>query len=195
MKRFILTGAPGSGKTAILRQLEVHGFSVVEEAATDVIALLQAQGVAEPWTQPSFIDAIVDLQRSRELVAKNVTEASRSCVQFHDRSIFCTAALADYLEFPRSQILRQELARVAVENVFERSAFFIRNLGFVTATEARRISYEEAVRFEEIHERAYREHGFELVYVEPGTVQERASAVIDATGRGGIEANSTERGD
>jgi len=29
MRRFIITGAPGSGKTAIIRQLELDGFSVV----------------------------------------------------------------------------------------------------------------------------------------------------------------------
>ena len=29
MRRFILTGAPGAGKTAILRALEVLGFGVV----------------------------------------------------------------------------------------------------------------------------------------------------------------------
>ncbi|MBM0260113.1 AAA family ATPase, partial [Micromonospora sp. 4G55] len=39
MPAYILTGAPGSGKTAILRQLEIDGHAVVEEAATDVIAL------------------------------------------------------------------------------------------------------------------------------------------------------------
>jgi hypothetical protein len=39
MPGYILTGAPGSGKTAILRQLELNGHTVVEEAATDVIAL------------------------------------------------------------------------------------------------------------------------------------------------------------
>ena len=50
MRRFILTGTPGAGKTAILRQLEIEGFSVVEEAATDVIALEQAKGVGEPWS-------------------------------------------------------------------------------------------------------------------------------------------------
>jgi predicted ATPase len=31
MKKFILTGAPGARKTAILRQLELEGFGVVEE--------------------------------------------------------------------------------------------------------------------------------------------------------------------
>jgi predicted ATPase len=44
MRRFIITGAPGAGKTAIIRQLELDGFSVVEEAATDVIAAAQAHG-------------------------------------------------------------------------------------------------------------------------------------------------------
>jgi len=62
MRRFIITGAPGAGKTTIIRQLELDGFSVVEEAATDVIAAVHAQGVVEPWRHPSFIDAITNLQ-------------------------------------------------------------------------------------------------------------------------------------
>jgi predicted ATPase len=39
MPSYILTGAPGAGKTAVLRLLETRGYAVVEEAATDVIAL------------------------------------------------------------------------------------------------------------------------------------------------------------
>lgn len=58
MKRFILTGTPGAGKTLILRQLELDGFGVVEEAATDLIGLWQARGVEKPWCGPSFIDAV-----------------------------------------------------------------------------------------------------------------------------------------
>ena len=46
MRRFIITGAPGSGKTAIIRQLELDGFSAVKEAATDAIAAAQANGLA-----------------------------------------------------------------------------------------------------------------------------------------------------
>ena len=66
MRRFIITGAPGAGKTAIVRQLELDGFSVVEEAATDVIAAAQAQGTLEPWTDPSFLDGIANLQRAAD---------------------------------------------------------------------------------------------------------------------------------
>jgi predicted ATPase len=173
VRRFILTGTPGSGKTALLRQLETDGFSVVEEAATDVIALSQAQGVAEPWTQPSFIDAVVDLQRRRGMR----TALERFDLQFHDRSVVCTAALANYLAFPISEMLQRELERVQSKNIFQKQVFFVRNLGCIAPTEARRISYEESLRFETIHERVYRERGYELIFVEPGTLADRVAAI------------------
>lgn len=173
MKRFIVTGAPGAGKTAIIRQLEHEGFSVVEEAATDLIALEQAQGIAEPWTHPSFIDAVANLQKQRQLRAS----CNGDEVQFHDRSVFCTAALARYLGYPLSATFSQELKRIQAEAVFQRRVFFVRNLGFITPTEARRISFEESLCFERIHEETYRDFGFEIFAVEPGTLAERVAAI------------------
>lgn len=173
MKRFIITGAPGVGKTAILRQLEHDGFSVVEEAATDVIAAAQARGTAEPWKHPSFIDRVAALQRERQVLASDLPDQ----VQFHDRSAVCTAALAAYLGYPRSPFLATELERIRKERIYELRVFFIRNLGFITPTEARRISFEETLQFERIHEDTYREAGFELVFIEPSSVLERISQI------------------
>lgn len=178
MRRFVITGAPGAGKTAILRQLELDGFSVVEEAATDVIAEEQAQGTAEPWTDSSFIDKIAKLQRDRQIRAS----CQSGAVQFHDRCAVCTAALAVYLGFPISPFLGSELERIRRQNVYEERVFFVRNLGFVTPTAARRIRFEDTVRFERIHEETYREFGFELVMVEPGTVEARVRAIQAAIG-------------
>jgi len=173
MRRYIITGAPGAGKTAIIRHLELDGFSVVEEAATDVIAAAQAQGTVQPWTHPSFIDAIANLQRERQIRASSQPDE----VQFHDRCVVCTAALAIYLGYPFSPILATELERVKKEATFQNRVFFIRNLGFVTPTEARRISFEDTVRFEKIHEETFRKFGFELVSVEPGSLAERVSVI------------------
>jgi predicted ATPase len=157
LRRFIITGAPGAGKTAIIRQLELDGFSVVEEAATDVIVAAQAKGT-QPWTHPSFIDVVANLQRDRQIRAAYQPDE----VQFHDRCVVCTAALAVYLGHPISPFLASELERVKKEGIYQNQVFFIRNLGFITPTEARRITFEEAVRFEKIHEEAYRDFGFEL---------------------------------
>jgi predicted ATPase len=173
VRRFIITGAPGAGKTAIIRHLELDGFSVVEEAATDVIAAAQAQGTVQPWTQPSFIDAIANLQRDRQVRASYQPDE----VQFHDRCAVCTAALAVYLGYPFSPFLAGELERIKKEEVYENRVFFIRSLGFIKPTEARRISLEEAVRFEKIHEETYRDFGFKLVSVEPRSLAERVSMI------------------
>jgi predicted ATPase len=173
VKRFVLTGAPGAGKTAILRLLELEGFSVVEEAATDVILLEQARGVAEPWKQVSFLDSVAELQRLRVCRASLALDE----IQFHDRSAICTVALAHYLGFPISETLSDEVERVKQESTFEPFVFLIRNLGFITRTEARRISFEEALRFERIHEETYRSFGFEVVSVEPGNLVDRMLAI------------------
>jgi predicted ATPase len=173
VRRFIVTGAPGAGKTAIIRQLELDGFSVVEEAATDVIAAAHGQGTVQPWAHPSFIDVIARLQRDRQIRASRQPDD----VQFHDRCAVCTAALAVYLGYPRSPFLASELERLETEAIYQHRVFFIRNLGFVTPTEARRISFEDTVRFEKIHEETYREFGFELISVEPGSLADRVSMV------------------
>jgi predicted ATPase len=165
MQRFILTRAPGAGKTAVIRQLELDGFGVVEEAATDIIALEHARGVAEPWKYPSFIDSIVELQRRRQLRASHDPEE----VQFHDRSAVCTAALAVFLGYPFSEALSGELQRIETEAIYQKQVFFIQNLGFITATEARRINFEEARRFEQVHQETYSGFGFEIVLVKAAT--------------------------
>lgn len=173
MKRFIITGAPGAGKTAIIRQLELEGYGVVEEAATDVIAVAQARGIAEPWRDASFIEAITNLQRQRLRRACHQPED----IQFHDRSPICTAALAVYLGYDFPPVLKRELERVRDEAVYERGVFFVRNLGFIKPTAARRITFEETLRFEQIHEDTYRSFGYELISVPAGNLLERVGTI------------------
>lgn len=174
MQRFILTGAPGAGKTVVIRRLERDGFAVVEEAATDVIALDLADGLAEPHLDPGFIERIAALQARRLDRAAAAGEA----VQFHDRSAVCTLALARFLGRPVPPRLDAELRRIKAGAIFEPRVFFIESLGFVTPTAARRINLEAAQRFGRLHEETYRELGFELARIAPGPSAERARAVV-----------------
>jgi len=173
VKRYVLTGAPGAGKTSILRSLQQRGWAVVEEAATDVIANEQAHGLDEPWRSDDFVDKIVTLQRHRQ---QQPTPAGVQ-VQFYDRSPFCSLALAQYLQHRTTATLSKEIARVMREQVYERLVFFVRPIGFVVPTVARRISYDDSVDFESVHDAVYREHGFEIVDVVAAAVDERAAAI------------------
>ena len=174
-ERYILTGAPGAGKTVLIRQLEREGFAVVEEAATDVIALDQAKGVAEPWRDPAFIQTIAALQIQR------LETAPAAVLQFHDRSLICTYALAQFLGHEVAP-LETAIAKAIDAGLFMRRVFFIELLGFITPTAARRIDLAEAQRFERTHDDAYRGFGFELFRIPPGSIDDRVAAIRRAVG-------------
>jgi predicted ATPase len=175
VRRFIVTGAPGSGKTSILRALENLGYAVVEEAATDAIAAQHAEGNLEPWRDPLFIDAIVRLQTHRQ--HERVREGA--AVQVHDRSAVCTLALARWMDYPVTAELSEAVAHVTEEGLFDRRVFFVRPLGFCELTPVRRLSYDDSLAFERVHETEYLRLGFELVDIPRGPVHQRA-ALIDA---------------
>jgi predicted ATPase len=167
-RRFVLTGAPGAGKTTLAGAL---GYPVVAEAATDVIERGQRHGMPEPWTDPGFLAAVLAEQVHRQ------AEAVPAPVQVFDRSPLCTLALARYLDRPVSPALAGEVDRVVAEGVYQRRVFLVRPLGFVTPTAARRISYPDALRFEQIHQDVYTAHGYDLVDVPAGPVATRVALI------------------
>ena len=172
--RYILTGAPGAGKTALIRHLEVTGHDVVEEAATDVIALAQAGGIERPWENPGFIADIAALQDWREAAPM------RSERRFSDRSVFCTVALAEWLNHPAPTELLATADRLAGSGWFARVVFFIDQLGFIENTSARQISFEQATQFAALHEVVYRRYGFEPRHIVPAPITDRAAVVLVA---------------
>jgi predicted ATPase len=170
-RRFILTGMPGSGKTSVINQLEANGYEIIKEAATDIIADAQMSKIKEPWKDPIFIDAIAYCQKERQNEANGI-------LQFYDRSPFCTYALQKYLGFPKSALLVEEIDRCLQKEIYQNKVFFFENLGFIDHTDARQISYEEALIFEKIHLEIYREFGFELNFVPKNSIAERCEFIL-----------------
>ena len=176
--RHIVTGAPGSGKTAILAALRDRGHHVVAEAATDIIHAFHAHGVQEPWRRADFLDRIVALQRHRQVAA----DRHAGGLTVFDRSPVCTLALSVYLRCPVSAVLAAELDRIARKNIYSRCVFFVHNIGFVEPTAARRISYAQSLTFERIHLEVYRDLGYEIVDVNSGAVADRVALIEDVIG-------------
>ncbi|RYF90411.1 MAG: ATPase [Caulobacteraceae bacterium] len=176
MSRHILTGAPGAGKTIILRGLERAGLAVVEEAATDVIAWAQATGDEAPWEAPGFCDAILALQQQRE------AGAPPGPVVF-DRSPVCTLALSRFLGRQPSAALQQAAADCRAR--YAGAVFFVESLATLVNTAARRITLEEALRFGALHRQVYTDLGFQLIDVPAGPPVVRRDLVLAGLSRGG----------
>lgn len=179
MKRYIFTGTPGSGKTSVIQALKQKGYSVVPEAATDLIIDAQKSGVMEPWAEPAFIELITLHQKQRQLGAMGK-------LQFHDRSPLCTYALGCFLsrfhdgDFTPPTLLK-EIDRCLKKGIYQDKVFFFEKLGFIENTDVRKISYEEALIFEEIHFRVYDNIGFDIVIVPKGSIEERCQFILRHT--------------
>jgi predicted ATPase len=129
--------------------------------------------VGVQWNDRPFIDKIVTLQRRRQVR----TQAPQTVAIFFDRSPLCTLALSRYLGFAPSHLLADEVDRVMGENVYEATVFFIRNQGFIHATAARQINFEDSLTFEQLHEQTYRDLGFQLTDVPPGPLADRVAFI------------------
>lgn len=169
MTHHILTGAPGAGKTIILRGLERAGLAVVEEAATDVIAGGQAKGDDTPWARPDFTDTILALQQQRQARAP-------AGPTIFDRSPVCTLALAHFLGLEPSAML--VTAAGACRDQYARDVFFVESLPTIVNTAARRISLDEALRFGAVHRQLYTELGFTLFEIPPASPVERCDLIL-----------------
>jgi predicted ATPase len=142
-------------------------------------ALGNAVGADEPWRDHDFIDKVIALQRQRQ---NSVAAARDSSTVLFDRSPGCTLALSRYLGYSTSPLLAEEVSRVVAERTYEPTVFFIRNQGFVTATAARRISFEESLVFEQVQEQTYRDLGFEVVDVPAAPLADRVALILQAIG-------------
>lgn len=172
VKRFILTGTPGSGKTSVINALEKHAYSVIHESATDVIAQAQAKGIERPWEELDFTDKIVRMQKERQMSATGN-------FQFYDRSPFCTYALGKYLGYALSHIGLDEIDRCLKAGIYENKVFFFENLGFIEHTDARKISFEDALIFEQIHLDVYKQFDFEIIIVPKKSIEKRCEFVLE----------------
>ncbi|MBX3487099.1 MAG: AAA family ATPase [Candidatus Paracaedibacteraceae bacterium] len=176
IRRFILTGMPGSGKTSVIQALEKQGYTVVHEAATAIITQEQATGIEHPWEHPDFIDKIVLAQKVKR------GDLDEAPLQFYDRSPFCTYALAQYLKYPFSAELLNEIDHCLNNKSYQRTVFFFENLGFIEPTDARKITYEEALVFEQIHLDIYTQFGFDLIRVPSDlTIEQRCHFITEHT--------------
>jgi predicted ATPase len=169
----VLTGAPGSGKTALIERIG-PGVRCVPEPARRVLAEQRAVGgSATPERDAaSFVDRVWRLTIEDHRTA---TASTRDDVVLFDRGAPDCISYASLLDVdPAPSIRAAEVHRYAREVLLVEPWEEI-----YTVDEERTMTYEATIPFHAALVDAYERSGYDLVVVPRGSIEERVAFVRD----------------
>ncbi|HKO21022.1 MAG TPA: AAA family ATPase [Candidatus Eisenbacteria bacterium] len=178
----VLTGAPGTGKTAILRSL---ALAHVPEPAREVLAEQRAMGGTGT--------AQSDPARFVELLLERSIEKHRAALE-RGQSVLFDRGIPDCVAYARHLGGDPEPCRKAAAiHRYHATVLVTRPWAEIYSTDDERtMSFEATLPFQRLLEDAYEEAGYELIEVPRGSIAERGAFVrrfvgTEAEGgRGGI---------
>jgi len=171
---FILTGAPGSGKTAILNLLR-GDIRCVDEPAREVLAEQRASGGRGTWDQDPAL--FVDLLLRRSIETYESARGSKDPVLF-DRGV------PDCVVYAMRAGIDPEPFTDAVRayRYAPRILFLEPWRDIYTTDDERVMSFEDTISFGEELRAVYREAGYTLVQIPRTSVSARADLVREFVG-------------
>lgn len=180
MKKIIITGGPGVGKTTTINLLKKDGTHVIDEVPRDIIAAEQkkklenpAYNPVVPWTQiEEFQKLVIAEQLARENSIPN---------DFH--TVLLDRSLVDIFGYCKIAGIQppQQLLELVKKAGYSK-VIFLEQLGTYATDTERKEDVELAKKIHAEILNAYKELGFEIIIVPPfeGKPEERAEFVKKA---------------
>ncbi len=173
---FVLTGGPGSGKSAVIETLHGLGCGRTLEAGRGVIQdQVAIGGTALPWSDPA---AFAELMLSWDMRSHHAACAATGPV-FCDRGVLDVVGYLRLMELP----VPDHLARAAERFRYNRTVFIAPPwLDIFQPDAERKQDFAEAVRTFNAMADTYRAYGYTLLELPRATVEERAKFILNAVG-------------
>jgi predicted ATPase len=169
--RYVLTGAPGSGKTAMLREFAEAGYEGVPEPARIVLAEERAVGgTGVPETDPARFCSLL----LTKAVASYEQAAGSIVPIFFDRGVPDVIGYARWLGVDASTAEAASASCRYNDIVFVLSAWE----SIYLTDDERKMPFEAARAFGEVLRTVYEELGYELVDVPEDTPLARVKFVL-----------------
>jgi predicted ATPase len=169
---YVLTGAPSSGKSTLIKELAGRGYTTVEEAARFVIEREVAAGKDFRELRARTSDFQHEVLR---LKLEWEAAVSKEQTIFFDRGIPDSVAYYAFEGIAEDAELKKACARAHYRKVFVLDLISPENF---TEDGARSETWEGAQQLDRLLEKAYRDLGFAVLRVPVLPVPERADFVL-----------------
>jgi predicted ATPase len=170
---FVLTGAPGAGKTTVLNILQQAGHQCKHEVARAIIREQQITGGdALPWhNKTDYLQLMID--RTIECYQQAVKENLSLC--FFDRGLPDAIAYAHLIGFN----LSAELDTLANSCRYNQRVFVFPPWEDIYRTdEERKQNWDEVLQSYDAMSQMYERYGYRLIEVPAGTPEARADFIL-----------------
>ncbi len=172
-KKIVITGGPGTGKSSIIKNLEVQGHFCLHEISRQITLEAQNQGIEQLFLEKPLLFS-EKLLEARVAQHKHAVKFSKELI-FLDRGIPDVVAYMDYFGTTYPQMF------IAACEVHKYDYIFLLPpwKEIYISDNERYESFEQAKEIYEYLKKAYITYGYTPIEVPTGTVENRSCFIIN----------------
>jgi len=173
MKRILLIGGPGSGKTTIISELGKRGYTCFQEVSRAIILEAQKRGIKQLFlTNPD--------EFNEQLLSGRITQFN-ACENLEDDYIFIDRGLPDIIAYNNyiKVASSPEVITAAATHIYDYVFIFPAWKKIFKNDNERYESFEEAVKIQGYLKTTYTKLGYEVCEVPTGEVNDRANYILN----------------
>lgn len=173
MKRILLIGSPGSGKTTVLSELEKRGYICFQEVSRDIILEAQKRGIDQLFlSNPD--------EFNQKLLSGRIAQFE-ACLEHENSFVFIDRGLPDIIAYNNyiNVSTDSEVIKASAELIYDFVFLFPAWKKIFKNDNERYESFEEALKIQENLKETYSAHGYEICEVPIGDISERANYILN----------------
>ncbi|NIK93234.1 ATP-binding protein [Mangrovimonas sp. CR14] len=172
LKKIVITGGPGTGKTSLINELEKRGYPCLEEVSRQIILNARKDGVDQLFlTEPLLFSERLMEGRKKQF---QEAETHGAPVVFIDRGIPDVLAYMDYAKETYPSHFIQACEIMQYDKVFVLAPWE----SIYLSDNERYESFEQAVEIHDYLEATYQRFGYDLENIPFDTIEKRADYLI-----------------